>query len=215
MIFFPFFKKIGFLGILGPPYCGIGATIRIGREMLCLPYAGFLILISPNFMNEFSSPCQQGSMKLNMNSDLRQSWWSSPLFIWELYLGPMQIRSPMARLKHEVFSPTNCCFMDQTMQPNHPLHLSSLIYELAAEQTTSSNQLKTSRSMPDKKSGPNLDKTIDPKEFTDVPLVLEDAQKISAHSVVLATISPTTNNKECNGFLCDKCEKSFSHNKLD
>ena len=29
------------LGILGPPYCGIGATIRIGREMLCLPYAGF------------------------------------------------------------------------------------------------------------------------------------------------------------------------------
>ena len=39
--FFPFFKKFGFLGILGPPYCGIGATIRIGREMLCLPYAGF------------------------------------------------------------------------------------------------------------------------------------------------------------------------------
>jgi hypothetical protein len=30
------------LGILGPHYCGIGATIRIGREMLCLPYAGFL-----------------------------------------------------------------------------------------------------------------------------------------------------------------------------
>ena len=34
-------KKIVFLGILVPPYCGIGATIRIGREMLCLPYAGF------------------------------------------------------------------------------------------------------------------------------------------------------------------------------
>ena len=33
----------GFLGILGLPYCGIGATIRIGREMLCLPYAGFLL----------------------------------------------------------------------------------------------------------------------------------------------------------------------------
>ena len=30
------------MGILGPPYCGIGATINIGREMLCLPYAGFL-----------------------------------------------------------------------------------------------------------------------------------------------------------------------------
>ena len=38
---FRFFKKFGFLGILDPPYCGIGATIRIGREMLCLPYAGF------------------------------------------------------------------------------------------------------------------------------------------------------------------------------
>ena len=42
MIFW-FFQKIGFWGILGPPYCGIGATIRIGREMLCLPYAGFLL----------------------------------------------------------------------------------------------------------------------------------------------------------------------------
>ena len=37
--FFHFFKKIWFSGILGPPYCGIGATI--GREMLCLPYSGF------------------------------------------------------------------------------------------------------------------------------------------------------------------------------
>ena len=41
---FPFFKKIGFWAILGPPYHGIGATIRIDREMLCLPYAGFLNL---------------------------------------------------------------------------------------------------------------------------------------------------------------------------
>ena len=39
--FFFFFKKIGFWGILGPPSYGIGATIRIGQEMLCLPYAGF------------------------------------------------------------------------------------------------------------------------------------------------------------------------------
>ena len=36
-------KIFGFLAILGPPYCGIRATIRIGREMLCLPYAGFLL----------------------------------------------------------------------------------------------------------------------------------------------------------------------------
>ena len=39
---FPVFQKIVFLGIFGPPYCGIGATIRIGREMLRLLYAGFL-----------------------------------------------------------------------------------------------------------------------------------------------------------------------------
>ena len=37
---FSVFQKFGFFGILGPPYCGIGATIRIGREMLWLPYAG-------------------------------------------------------------------------------------------------------------------------------------------------------------------------------
>ena len=37
----PMLWKYGFLGILGLPCCGIGATIRIGREMLCLPYAGF------------------------------------------------------------------------------------------------------------------------------------------------------------------------------
>ena len=39
--FFVFFNKFGFLGILGPPYCGIRSTIRIGQEMLCLPYAIF------------------------------------------------------------------------------------------------------------------------------------------------------------------------------
>ena len=40
MIFFLHLKKKNvFLGILGPPYCGIGATIHISQEMLCLPYA--------------------------------------------------------------------------------------------------------------------------------------------------------------------------------
>ena len=38
---FPFVKKFEFWGNLGPPYCGIGATIRISRQTLCLPYAGF------------------------------------------------------------------------------------------------------------------------------------------------------------------------------
>ena len=41
--FFPFLILLGFLCILGPPYCGIGATIRIGREIRCLPYAGFFL----------------------------------------------------------------------------------------------------------------------------------------------------------------------------
>ena len=43
---FSVFQKNLVLGILGPPYCGIGATIRIGREMLCLPYAGFFFKAS-------------------------------------------------------------------------------------------------------------------------------------------------------------------------
>ena len=42
-------KKKGFLDILSTPYCGIGATIRIGREMLCLPYAGFFPSSSGSF----------------------------------------------------------------------------------------------------------------------------------------------------------------------
>ena len=40
---FLFFKKIGIWGILGPPSYGIGATIRIGYEMLGLPYAVFFL----------------------------------------------------------------------------------------------------------------------------------------------------------------------------
>ena len=36
-------KKNWVWGYYGPPYYGIGATIRIGREVLCLPYAGFLL----------------------------------------------------------------------------------------------------------------------------------------------------------------------------
>ena len=68
--------------------------------------------------------------------------------------------------------------------------------------------------MPDKKAGKNPDKTIDSNESTDVPLVKEDDQNISAHSVVPAKSSPTANNKEWNGFPCDRCDKSFPNNKL-
>ena len=67
--------------------------------------------------------------------------------------------------------------------------------------------------MPDQISGQNLDKTIDPKEFTDVPLVREEDQNISAHSVVPTTSSPTLNNSEGNGFPCDMCDKSVPNNK--
>ena len=42
---FSLFQNFLVLGILGPPYCGIGATIGIGREMLCLPYAGFFLCV--------------------------------------------------------------------------------------------------------------------------------------------------------------------------
>ena len=52
-LFFPFFKKIVFLGILGPPYRGIGATIRIGREMLCLLYARFFCSVIKTFFDCF------------------------------------------------------------------------------------------------------------------------------------------------------------------
>ena len=45
------------MGILGPPYCGIGATIRIGREILCLPYAGFF-LSSPAWQGQFKAGSQ-------------------------------------------------------------------------------------------------------------------------------------------------------------
>ena len=86
--------------------------------------------------------------------------------------------------------------------------------QLAVEQTTTFHQLKISRIMPDQIPGQNLDKTIDPKEFADVPLAREDDQKITAHSVVLATRSPISNNKDSNGFPCDKCDKSFPNNKL-
>ena len=56
--FFRFSKKKLCFGILGPPYSGIGATIRIGREMLCVLYAGFFAL------NNLYSLCQKGEKPL-------------------------------------------------------------------------------------------------------------------------------------------------------
>ena len=57
-------------GILGPPYGGIGATIRIGREMLCLPYAGFLVAIlktpGDGFMLCVTFSCPEQLYKWNL-----------------------------------------------------------------------------------------------------------------------------------------------------
>jgi hypothetical protein len=49
-----------------PPFYGIGATIRIGREMLCLPYAGFFLL-TPS-LHSFSQSI----------ATLQTSWSSPP-----------------------------------------------------------------------------------------------------------------------------------------
>ena len=48
MIFFRFSKKLGLGVFLVDPTMVIGATIRIGREMLCLPLCGILSSLSPN-----------------------------------------------------------------------------------------------------------------------------------------------------------------------
>ena len=56
------FQKFWVLGILGPPFCGIGATIRIGREIRCLPYAGFFY--KPCIASLF--PIQQSLSKLKI-----------------------------------------------------------------------------------------------------------------------------------------------------
>ena len=52
---FCFFQKNRVLGIFGPPYFGISATIRIGRDMLCLPYAGFLKISFIDYLESFLS----------------------------------------------------------------------------------------------------------------------------------------------------------------
>ena len=48
MISSVFQKKIGFWGILGPPYCGIGATISIGLEIGLYIAFGFVPKVFKN-----------------------------------------------------------------------------------------------------------------------------------------------------------------------
>ena len=55
MIFFRFSKKIVFLGILGPPYCGIGATFRSDLFSSTCKYWGasqyHFFLLNLNFLD--------------------------------------------------------------------------------------------------------------------------------------------------------------------
>ena len=70
MIFFLlFFKKFGFLAILGPPYHGIGATIRIGREMLCRIFVIYSFFQKKNV----SRGIKPGSTSANGKNRLKRS----------------------------------------------------------------------------------------------------------------------------------------------
>ena len=61
-----------FWGIPGPPYYGIGATIRIGRETLCLSYVGFLF-ITVSFIDQlFSITLIQSMVQRRTNQILIQ-----------------------------------------------------------------------------------------------------------------------------------------------
>ena len=62
---FSVFQKFGFLGILGLPYCGIGATIQIGREILCLLYAEFFKTQSIHFYKKIKQAFSKGVLTVN------------------------------------------------------------------------------------------------------------------------------------------------------
>ena len=78
--FFPFFKKIGFLGILDPPYCGISATIRIGREMLSLPYAVFFLNMC---YNAVQCSAEEEEARLCLDPSLEAWHYTPPLHSYQ------------------------------------------------------------------------------------------------------------------------------------
>jgi hypothetical protein len=68
--------------------------------------------------------------------------------------------------------------------------------------------------MPDQREITNLDKTIKPKECTNVPLVPSNDEKIPAHSIILATSSIIKNQITTQEiFPCDLCSKEFPKEK--
>ena len=77
---FLFFKTIGFLGILGPPSYGIGATIRIDQEMLFLPYAGFFPDVAEILLFWcFWSICVSWNCERSWEGDIELVYWDNHL----------------------------------------------------------------------------------------------------------------------------------------
>ena len=70
------------------PYCGIGATIHIGREMLCLPYAGFLKKFLANPEQGYTEKSQSVRFELVLlfsSFFLPLSYLSSWIVLYYLY----------------------------------------------------------------------------------------------------------------------------------
>ena len=82
---FSYFQFFGFLGILAPPYCGIGATICIGREILCLPYAGyFSTLLNTYVYRRVSFSVVDIIITKEEKIFVQKSWWwKQQLFFFE------------------------------------------------------------------------------------------------------------------------------------
>ena len=84
---FQFFKKIRFWVILGPPYCGIGATIRIGQEMLCLPFLSPGIFYLAGIFEVCSKQIQKSLTIAWIRWKSVTNWWNTNIVP---YLGHYQ-----------------------------------------------------------------------------------------------------------------------------
>ena len=75
---------------LGPPSYGIGATIRIGREMLCLPYAGFLERLSDSHCPNLEFTSQQDHHTKHTKGTGLLHLFFYVYFVW--YNGDLQLQ---------------------------------------------------------------------------------------------------------------------------
>ena len=90
------------MGILGPPYCGIGATIRIGREILCLPYAGFFLVIYRTSRKKLTAK------KLSISDKYARKVWKTSLFANKLAKQFPATKSMLIKKKSLTFGGTLC-----------------------------------------------------------------------------------------------------------